>query len=213
MNEIKNIYNVLFESFGPQHWWPGETKFEIVVGAVLTQNTSWKNVEKSIKELKDNNLLEFEKILNVDENVLMEKIRSSGFYKQKAQRLKNLVMKIKEKYGTFENFLENGEREFLLDIKGIGMETADSILLYAMDKPYFVVDAYTLRIFKRYGIIDNDDKKNYENVRRMVEETFNKNVKDLQEFHALLVKLGKEYCRKNPRCDNCPLKEKCKKKI
>ncbi len=213
MNEIKNIYNILFESFGPQHWWPGETKFEIVVGAVLTQNTSWKNVEKSIKELKDNNLLEFEKILNVDENVLQEKIRSSGFYKQKAQRLKNLVMKIKEKYGTFENFLENGEREFLLNIKGIGMETADSILLYAMDKPYFVVDAYTLRIFKRYGIIDNDDKKNYENVRKLVEETFNKNVKDLQEFHALLVKLGKEYCRKNPRCDNCPLREKCKKKV
>ncbi len=213
MNEIKNIYNILFESFGPQHWWPGETKFEIVVGAVLTQNTSWKNVEKSIKELKENNLLEFEKILNVDENVLQEKIRSSGFYKQKAQRLKNLVIKIKEEYGTFENFLENGEREFLLNIKGIGMETADSILLYAMDKPYFVVDAYTLRIFKRYGIIDNEDKKNYENVRKLVEETFNKNVKDLQEFHALLVKLGKEYCRKVPRCDNCPLREKCKKKI
>jgi len=213
MNEIKNIYNILFESFGPQHWWPGETKFEIVVGAVLTQNTSWKNVEKSIKELKENNLLEFEKILNVNENVLQEKIRSSGFYKQKARRLKNLVMKIKEKYGTFENFLENGEREFLLNIKGIGMETADSILLYAMDKPYFVVDAYTLRIFKRYGIIDNDDKKNYENVRKLVEETFNKNVKDLQEFHALLVKLGKEYCRKNPGCDSCPLREKCKKKV
>lgn len=213
MNEIKNIYNILFESFGPQHWWPGETKFEIVVGAVLTQNTSWKNVEKSIKELKDNNLLAFEKILNVAENFLQEKIRSSGFYKQKAQRLKNLVMKIKEEYGTFENFLENGEREFLLNIKGIGMETADSILLYAMDKPYFVVDAYTLRIFKRYGIIDNDEKKNYENVRKLVEETFNKNVKDLQEFHALLVKLGKEYCRKNPNCDNCPLREKCKKKV
>ncbi len=213
MIEIREIYRILYENFGSQHWWPGETKFEIVIGAVLTQNTSWKNVERSIAELKSRNLLDYEKVLNVDENELSEIIKSSGFYKQKASRLKELVLKIKENYGTFENFLKKGERDFLLSIKGIGMETADSILLYAMDRPYFVVDAYTLRIFKRTGLTDNEQKKNYEKIREMVEKAFQKNVKDLQELHALLVKLGKEYCKKKPVCDACPLKEKCEKNI
>ncbi len=213
MSDIKEIYRILFEKFGTQNWWPGETKFEIVVGAVLTQNTSWKNVERSIEELKNKDLLDFEKILGMDEKDVSEKIRSSGFYKQKASRLKILVLKIKENYGTFEEFIKKADRNFLLSIKGIGMETADSILLYAMDRPYFVVDSYTFRIFKRIGIIDNEKKKNYEKVREMVESAFDKNVKDLQEFHALIVKLGKEYCRKIPICDKCPLREKCEKNI
>ncbi len=213
-NEIlKIIYKKLFEYYGPQHWWPGETKLEIIVGAILTQNTSWRNVEKSIEKLKFANMLNFESLLNADVGTLESMIRNSGFYRQKARRIKNFIEEINKRFGSIEGMEGEGLREILLGIKGIGKETADSILLYALDKPFFVVDAYTLRIFKRYGIIDNESKEKYDEIRQMVENAFEKNLDDLKEFHALLVKLGKDHCRKRPLCEGCPLGIECPRKI
>ncbi|MGC8663471.1 MAG: endonuclease III domain-containing protein [Thermoplasmata archaeon] len=210
---IQDLYNLLYSLFGPQRWWPAKTKFEVIVGAVLTQNTSWKNVEKSILNLKRKGLLNFQKMVDLDEKDLAEYVKSSGFYKQKAKRLKNLVMAIKNNYGTLENFLKEdiyNARNFLLSNKGIGKETADSIILYAIEKPIFVVDAYTLRIFKRLGFkIEND----YEGTRKIVEKQLNKNVNDLKEFHALLIELGKKYCKKLPLCESCPLNNFCEKNV
>lgn len=210
---LLNIYKILLDYFGPQGWWPGESRFEILVGAVLTQNTSWKNVEKSIKNLKDKGLLNFDKMNSMDERELAYEIRSSGFYNLKARRLKNLLNAISAKFGTFEEFLKiniDDARNFLLSQNGIGKETADSIILYAMDKPVFVVDAYTFRIFERFGIKTDGD---YEFVRNMVEEAFNHDVEKLKEFHALLVALGKSKCKKIPLCDECPLNKYCEKAL
>ncbi len=221
MNSLKNksnytvldIYNILYNSFGPQGWWPGDSKFEILVGAILTQNTTWKNVEKSIANLKKRNLMSFEMILDLDEKDLAMAIKSSGFYNQKAKRLKNVLLEIKSKYGSFEDFLKmekDDARKFLLSQNGIGKETADSIILYAMEKPAFVVDAYTFRIFKRFGFNIGMD---YEFIKNKVEEDLNRDVEKMKEFHALLVELGKTYCKKVPKCDNCPLEQFCEKNV
>lgn len=211
--KLLDIYQILFDFFGPQGWWPGESKFEILVGAVLTQNTSWKNVEKSIKNLKEKNLLNFEKMAGMDERELAMAIKSSGFYNQKAKRLKNLLIAIVSKYGSFEEFLKigtNEARKFLLSQEGIGRETADSIILYAMERPVFVVDAYTFRIFERFGFKTDRD---YDRIREGIEEAFNFDVSKLKEFHALLVELGKSKCKKIPLCQECPLNRLCQKNI
>ncbi|MGC8619832.1 MAG: endonuclease III domain-containing protein [Thermoplasmata archaeon] len=220
MNSLKNknnfsisdLYSFLYNAFGPQGWWPADTKFEVIVGAILTQNTSWKNVEKSIKNLKLKNLLDFNVIYNLSVEVLANEIKSSGFYRQKANRLKSLIYSIHSNYGSLENFLNqevNEARKFLLSIKGIGKETADSIILYAMDKPVFVVDSYTLRIFKRIGF----DLRDYETIKMQIEKNFNYNTENLKEFHALLVELAKRYCKKSPSCDTCPINHFCEKNI
>lgn len=211
--KLLDIYQILFDFFGPQGWWPGDSKFEILVGAVLTQNTSWKNVEKSIKNLKEKNLLTFEKMANMDERELAMAIKSSGFYNQKAKRLKNLLIAIVSTYGSFEEFLKIGTdeaRKFLLSQKGIGKETADSIILYAMERPVFVVDAYTFRIFERFGFKTDRD---YDRIREEIEEAFKYDVSKLKEFHALLVELGKNKCKKIPICNECPLNKLCQKNI
>ncbi|MEM4256726.1 MAG: endonuclease, partial [Thermoplasmata archaeon] len=183
-------------------------------GAILTQNTSWKNVEKSIKKLKSEGLLNFDSLLNLKIDDLELMIKHSGFYRQKANRIKEFLNKVKENFSDIENMRkEENLRDFLLGIKGIGMETADSILLYAFEKPFFVVDAYTLRIFKRIGIIKNESKNNYEEIRLMVENELNKNINDLKEFHALLVELGKDHCKKRPKCDGCPIFSLCSRNI
>ncbi|MEM3219771.1 MAG: endonuclease III domain-containing protein [Thermoplasmata archaeon] len=211
---LREIYRRLLEYYGPQHWWPGDSTFEIIVGAILTQNTSWKNVEKSIKKLKSEGLLNFDSLLNLKIDDLELMIKHSGFYRQKANRIKEFLNKVKENFSDIENMRkEENLRDFLLGIKGIGMETADSILLYAFEKPFFVVDAYTLRIFKRIGIIKNESKKNYEEIRLMVENELNKNINDLKEFHALLVELGKDHCKKRPKCDGCPIFSLCSRNI
>lgn len=211
---IRHIYTHLLSFFGPQGWWPGETRLEVIVGAILTQNVSWKNVEKSIENIKSRGLMNMESLLDMDENELQSLIRPAGYYRQKSKRLREMLSFVKENYGSIDAMsCDSGLRDKLLKIKGIGKETADSIMLYALDMPVFVVDAYTLRIFKRMGIIDDDSKERYEEVREMVELALERKTEDLKEFHALLVELGKRYCRKKPECEVCPLNGICSRNI
>jgi len=206
MKEIKKLYNKLSNEFGEQNWWPGETKFEVAVGAILTQNVSWNNVEKAINNLKETDILSPNKILKTDDEDLYRLIKPTGFYRQKTSRLKRISKLIKEKGGVDNLFEEDNLREILLDIKGVGPETADSIILYAADKPSFVVDAYTFRILERVMNIDGS----YNDIKNLFESTFNNNLKELQDIHALIVELGKNYCTKNdPICSKCPLNDNC----
>lgn len=203
------MYNILYHKFGFLNWWPGETKFEILVGAILTQQTSWKNVDKAIKNLKENNMLNIEKISNCNISDLEELVRPSGFYKQKANRLKSICNFILNNYGNLDNFLSidiKELREKLLNLNGVGKETADSIILYASEKPIFVIDAYTKREFSRiFGIKETD----YDELQKLVETNIPKDVKLYKDFHAQIVELGKEYCNKNPLCANCPMNLTC----
>ncbi|MDI6850866.1 MAG: endonuclease III domain-containing protein [bacterium] len=208
---LEKLFELLYSHFGSQHWWPGETELEIIVGAVLTQNTAWKNVEKAIENLKRAGKLDLSTLYLTNESELAELIRPSGFFKLKAIRLKNLIdflfraggidaLKEKDFYGL---------REMLLRIKGIGPETADSILLYALGKPVFVVDAYTRRILKRVGLIEKE-KVSYAEIQQLFMKNLPLDVQLYNEYHALLVKLGKTYCTKrNPNCVSCPALSIC----
>ncbi len=205
---IKRIYDVLFNTFGPQYWWPGDTLLEIAIGAILTQNTAWANVEKAINNLKKEGLLSIDKLLAIDNETLKKLIRPAGFYNQKSERLKEFLIWLKEKGGCLTNINESTEdlRKELLSIKGIGPETADSILLYAMNRPVFVVDAYTKRVLSRHNIIDR--KADYHEVQNLFVNNLPRDLNLYKEYHALLVKLGKTYCKKNqPLCEACPLTE------
>jgi endonuclease-3 related protein len=206
-NRLKNIYNLLYARFGPQHWWPGDTHFEIVIGAILTQNTNWANVEKAITNLKKAKMLSPEKLLQLDSQKLAELIRPAGYYNIKAVRLKSFLNWLSENYAgklkTLNKVPTDRLRLELLSIKGIGPETADSILLYALNRPVFVVDAYTARIcFRHYLIEEGTD---YHRIQELFESNLSADVKLFNEYHALLVRLGKDFCRPTPRCDNCPL--------
>ena len=208
---IKSLYNKLLKFFGPQRWWPvkgkkSNAKLEICLGAILTQNTSWKNVEKALNNLRKNGLLNLEKLVEISEIKLRAIIRPSGFFKQKAKYVKFFV-KYVDKHQDLDKLFEKplgALRKELLEISGIGEETADSILLYAAGKPIFVVDAYTKRIFSRLGIIKN--KASYENIQRLVHQSIKPNVKIYQEFHALLVALGKSFCKRKSLCNKCPVR-------
>jgi len=205
---LLDIYSALYNAFGPQNWWPAETKFEIVVGAVLTQNTNWKNVEKAIVNLKKNGILSIDGILK-NRDRLPELIRSVGYYRVKSERLVNLMNKIKE-YNSLEEFLRlplEKLREELLSTKGIGKETADSIILYAGGYPIFVVDAYTRRLFSRLEIING--KENYDEIQKIVMDNTPNDEYLYNEFHALIVELGKKYCKKRPIHIGCPLNKFC----
>jgi endonuclease-3 related protein len=205
---LLDIYSTLYKTFGPQNWWPAESKFEIVVGAVLTQNTNWKNVERAIANLKREGVLSVEGILE-NRSRLPELIRSVGYYRVKTERLVNLMNKIRE-YSSLEEFLSlpmRRLREELLGIKGIGKETADSIILYAGKYPIFVVDAYTRRLFSRLGIIRGDET--YDEIQRIVMDNTPNDEYLYNEFHALIVELGKRYCRKRPLHTGCPLNKFC----
>jgi len=206
-NRIKEIYTRLVDHFGPQHWWPGDTPFEIMLGAVLTQNTSWRNVSMVIETLRQDGLLSFEALEDLPLEVLAEKIRPSGYYNQKARRLKGLFAAIREDSGSLEDFFNQDTytlREKLLAVKGIGPETADSITLYAAGKPVFVVDAYTYRILLRHDLIAED--AGYEEIQELFLGKLPTEAQLFNEYHALLVRLAKEYCKKsNPLCDSCPL--------
>ncbi len=202
------VYKSLFSIYGPQNWWPAQTPFEVCVGAILTQNTAWKNVEKAINNLKEKKLLSPDRLLKVPTEQLEQIISPAGFYRQKARYLINFC-KFLEDVGGLEN-LKAKEiqelRELLLSVKGIGKETADSIILYALEKPVFVVDAYTKRLFKRLGLLNGNE--NYDQIKVLVENEFNKlgaSVKDYNEFHALIVVHCKEVCRKKPLCSDCEL--------
>ena len=206
-DKLMQIYELLYERYGPQHWWPGRTRFEIIVGAILTQNTNWANVEKAIANLKAADSLTPQRLHDMPTAQLAELIRPAGYYNIKASRLKNFLDCLFENYGgdlgALEGLSADGLRRELLSIKGIGAETADSIVLYAFDKPVFVVDTYTCRVLGRHELIEAG--ADYEQVRQYFESNLPGDVKLFNEFHALLVRAGKEYCRPKPRCDGCPL--------
>jgi endonuclease-3 related protein len=204
---LMEIYNLLFSAFGPQNWWPAETELEMMVGAVLTQNTSWNNVEKAIENLKERDLLSVRKLSQIATSALAECIRPAGYYNVKARRLKNLIKLIKDKYsGKTEGFFSfdtDTIRKELLSVKGIGMETADSIVLYGAGRPLFVIDAYTHRILTRHELID--EEAGYYDLQGFFMDNLPLDVELFKEFHALIVKTGKDFCRREPLCSSCPL--------
>ncbi len=207
--QLTEIYQLLLDRFGPQHWWPGETQFEIITGAILTQNTAWLNVEKAIDNLKAANLLTPEKLHNIQTPELAEFIKPAGYFNIKAKRLKNFLSWLFENYnGQLTNLqcIDTSRlRAELLAIKGIGPETADSILLYAFDREIFVVDAYTARVAIRHGLLE--PRADYEQLQELFQSNLPADTRLFNEFHALLVKVGKEFCRPKSKCRNCPLEK------
>jgi endonuclease-3 related protein len=206
---ILDIYTLLFRHFGPQHWWPGETPFEVAVGAILTQNTSWSNVTKAIANLKGAGVLSPEGLSSLPLSDLAVLIRPAGYFNLKAARLVNFLKMIGRYYdGSFDALLGAEAEELrgrLLSVKGIGPETADSILLYAAQRPVFVVDAYTHRILFRHGLIE--EEIDYHSLQERITASLPQDdVALFNEYHALLVRTGKEFCRKSkPLCPQCPL--------
>ncbi len=205
---LMNIYRKLYQAYGPRDWWPAETSFEVMVGAILTQNTSWRNVEKAIQKLKGKGVLNPEGIHDLKKTQLASLIKSSGYYRIKTDRVKAFVNFLFEEFdGDLKRMGRErlGElREKLLGVNGIGPETADSILLYGLKKSIFVVDAYTKRILSRHKMILENTA--YEEVQKLFMEHLPLDEKLFNEYHALLVHLGKTVCKKIPRCDICPIK-------
>lgn len=201
---LLEIYEILYKEYGPQHWWPGETQDEIVIGAILTQNTAWKNVEKAIANLDKNGLLSLSAIAKEGIERIARLIQPCGYYNIKAKRLKNVadfLTSYKDKKNC-EQF-----RNALLRVNGVGRETADSILLYAFDLSVFVVDAYTRRIFSRLGIIRGNEP--YDEISKMFLSSLPNSVRVYNEYHALIVRHGKERCKKQPLCSKCVLRDRC----
>ena len=229
MITIKKIYDNLYSHFGPQGWWPltpkgkllsehnaGRPKndqdcFEIIIGSILTQNTNWKNVEKALYQLNRNKLIDPKKIIKTPIKKIAKIIKSSGYHTQKAERLKIFSHYLLKNYnGNFKNWFSKdigSLRIELLTIKGIGPETADSIILYAAEKPSFVIDAYTKRILNRIGY----KQQTYDDFQHLFEKNLNKNLRMFKEYHALLVALGKNICKTRPLCNVCPLNYDCKR--
>jgi endonuclease-3 related protein len=203
-----SIYEKLYKLYGPQDWWPGDTRFEIIVGAILTQNTAWTNVEKAIVNLKKVGALNPVAMNRASEKSLASFIRPAGYYNIKAKRLKNFLALLYSKYsGSLSKMAASpitSLKRDLLAVNGIGPETCDSILLYAFNKPAFVVDAYTKRIFSRHGFIP--ESATYHEVQKLFTDTLPQDVQVFNEYHALIVRLAKEHCRTNPACTGCPLR-------
>ena len=206
---LRSFYDTLLERFGPQDWWPGETPFEVMVGAVLTQNTNWKNVEKAIANLKRESLLDPFRIHAAPSERLAEVIRPAGYYNIKARRLKNLVALLVDEFGGDIEALFSGPvdelRRRLVAVRGVGLETADSIILYAAERPTFVVDTYTFRVMTRHGLIFPEGS--YDEMKSLFEDNLPGDVGLFNEYHALLVQVGKQFCRKRARCAGCPLED------
>jgi len=205
---LDEYFNSLFTAFGPQHWWPGRTPFEVIVGAILTQNTSWRNVEQAIGNLRTAGLLSAAGISRVPLRRLERLVRPSGYFRQKARKLKAFCEFARRTYGGSLRKMFAAPtivlREQLLGVWGIGPETADSILLYAGGHPVFVVDAYTQRMLRRHGWIG--EKAKYDDVRWKFERAFPGDAGRFNEFHALIVRAGKNFCRaQEPDCEACPL--------
>lgn len=209
MQDLLAIYTRLLNFFGEQGWWPAETPFEVVVGAILTQNTAWGNVERAITNLKRAGLLTPHGLIAARESQVAEFIRPAGYYNVKARRLKNFMDFLRREYaGDLERMFSeplHKLREKILTIKGVGPETADSILLYAGKKPTFVVDAYTRRILSRHGMIT--DGASYQGIQEIFMQDLPQDVPLYKEYHALLVQLGKTFCKTTPQCTGCPLEE------
>ncbi len=226
--KLREIYEALLKSFGPQGWWPvysdggpgyhpgdfsypstERQRLEIAIGAILTQQTSWKNAEKALKNLMENDLIDLKRLAETDTNELEKLIISSGYYRQKAERLKVFAANILENYGSLDSMLSlprEEVREALLCIRGIGKETADSILLYSAGKEIFVVDAYTFRAMERLGICPDRD---YDALQSIFYQCIKRDARIYNEYHALLVRLGKNHCKRMPVCSDCPLRPMC----
>ncbi|AAC06526.1 endonuclease III domain-containing protein [Aquifex aeolicus] len=208
--ELIELYDKLLQFYGKQNWWPVDLEYhkthgsdpreEVIIGAILTQNTSWKNVEKALENLKREKALNLKAIKEIPTEKLMELIKPAGFYRQKSLYLKEFA----NKFPSISH-LKNVKREDLLKVKGIGKETADAILLYALDRLEFVVDAYTKRLLERLWNI----KGSYEEIKRLFEKNLPKDLEIYREFHALIDIHAKEFCKKKPLCEECPLREKC----
>ncbi|MCW8892529.1 MAG: endonuclease III domain-containing protein [Deltaproteobacteria bacterium] len=211
MTDLMQTYNRLLDHYGPRVWWPAKTPFEVVIGAILTQNTNWNNVEKAISNLRRAEALTADVILNLSIEELEQLIRPSGFFRQKAERLQLFCRHLHQSHqGSLGKLLEqplNQAREELLQLKGIGPETADSILLYAGKRPSFVVDAYTGRLFSRLGILTGTEK--YDQIRELFMAHLDDSVQLYNEYHALIVIHCKDVCRKKPLCPDCPLGDIC----
>jgi endonuclease-3 related protein len=205
---LGQYFDTLFAAHGPQHWWPGRTPFEVIVGAILTQNTSWTNVESAIENLRREKLLTPRAIESVSPARLAWLIRSSGYFRQKTKKLKAFVRFLRSEYhGSLAAMFRTPTpalREQLLAVHGIGPETADSILLYAGKHPVFVVDAYARRILERHNLAE--PKHSYDDLRGLFERSLSADAALYNEFHALIVHTGKHYCRaRDPRCNECAL--------
>jgi endonuclease-3 related protein len=206
--DLGRVYAALRKAFGHQKWWPGDTPFEVMVGAILTQNTAWTNVEKAILNLKKAKKLSFTSLRRIPKKELAQLIRPAGYFNVKADRLKCFMDFLdRECRGDLSKLKRQAMpelREKLLAVKGIGPETADSILLYAFHKSSFVIDAYTKRIFSRHGLAGDDEP--YERWREIFTRALPENRDLYNDFHAQIVRAGKDHCRKVPRCEQCPLK-------
>jgi endonuclease III related protein len=206
---IRRVFEQLLSTLGPQYWWPADSPFEVIVGAILTQNTAWRNVKQAIGKLRESDLLTSQAMSAVPLSELAPLIRSSGYYNQKARKLKVFCDHLQNHWqGQLNDFLSQEMdklRTELLGLHGIGMETADSIILYAAKQPSFVVDAYTYRIFHRHGWVPETIA--YEDLRSFFMEAMEPDAVLFQEYHALLVRTGHLHCRRKPSCDACPLHE------
>lgn len=213
--DLEKYYGLMLERFGPRGWWPGGSAFEIVLGVVLTQNCTWTNVEKALANLKALGPLTPARLAAMPDETLAQAIRPSGYYNQKVKKIRNVLEWLRQKAGEdsddaglafLRDFGMDSLREELISIKGIGPESADSILLYALDMPSFVIDACTYRMLRRHGFVADDT--NYEEMRELFTSALPEDLRIYNECHALIVKLGQEYCRKrNPLCEACPLAE------
>jgi len=210
---LMDYYRLMEKHFGPTHWWPGDTPFEIAIGAILTQNTAWTNVEKAIANLKREKLLKPAAILACPTEKLEVALRPSGYFRQKTERVRRFSQYLTDHYaGSMTRMAKRPLEELrheLLAINGIGPETADDILLYACDKPIFVIDAYTKRILTRHGLVD--DKATYHQMQELFHNNLKQDVKLFAEYHGLIVWTGKYFCKTKPQCAGCPL-ENCLEK-
>lgn len=206
---LHDVYHRLYAEMGPQDWWPGDTPCEIVVGAILVQNTNWKNVERALMNLKRAGALQWEALHEAAEDQIADWIQPAGFYRVKARRLKAFVDCLFEDFGgSLDRIFALGlpkARDVLLGVHGIGPETADCILLYAGNLPVFVVDAYLKRMLERHGWMPL--KKEYDAVAKLFVQNIPRDPNLFNEYHALIVRLGQQWCKKEPQCASCPLKE------
>ena len=209
MNKLKKIYNTLYSHYGNLNWWPADTPFEVIVGTILTQNTAWSNVEKAIERFEGD--LSPERVMSLSMEELQEIIRPAGFFRQKAQYLKAVT----EWFISYDCNIDlirkhslSDIRAELLKVRGVGNETADSILLYAFGLPSFVVDAYTMRFFRRFPVAAGNT---YMEVKNYCEKELPSDIEVYSHFHALIVHNGKEHCKKKTECAGCPLEKYCKK--
>ncbi len=204
---LTGIYHSLYKAFGPQHWWPADTPFEVAVGAILTQNTNWGNVEKAINNLKSHNTFNAKTLHKMQEKQLADLIKPAGYFNVKAKRLKEFLSFLTSHYkGSMKKMKVEDRRslrEKFLNVNGIGPETADSILLYALEKPVFVIDTYTKRIMQRHKLVSK--KATYHELQELFHKNLPQNTKLYNEYHALFVRLGKDYCKTKPKCGGCPL--------